>query len=54
MDAFAKGHYVNEVEPRFNSNRIQQCFSDAAWKRLQQLREKYDPDGVFHKYLGQA
>ncbi len=54
MDPFAKGHYVNEVEPRFNPDRIQQCFSDANWKRLQQLRDKYDPNGVFHKYLGQA
>jgi FAD/FMN-containing dehydrogenase len=54
MDPFAKGHYVNEVEPRLNSDRIRQCFSDENWKRLQHLREKYDPNGLFHHYLGQS
>ncbi len=54
MEPYAKGHYVNEVEPRFNPDRIRQCFSNDAWKRLEQLRAKYDPDGVFHHYLGQG
>ena len=51
MQPWAKGHYQNEVEPRFNPDRLQQCFSTAAWQRLEQLRAKYDPDGVFHHYL---
>ncbi len=54
MEPFAKGHYVNEVEPRFNPDRIRQCFSAEAWSRLEQLRAKYDPDGVFHHYLRQG
>jgi FAD/FMN-containing dehydrogenase len=52
MDPFAKGHYVNEVEARLHPERIRLCFSDANWKRLQELRRKYDPNGVFHTYLG--
>lgn len=52
MDPFAKGHYVNEVEARRHPERIRHCFSDANWKRLQELRRTYDPDGVFHAYLG--
>jgi FAD/FMN-containing dehydrogenase len=55
MDPFAEGHYVNEVEGRKgrgHPDRFRQCFSDANWKRLQQLRQKYDPNGVFHSYLG--
>jgi len=55
MDPFAEGHYVNEVEGRKgrgNPDRFRQCFSDANWKRLQQLRQKYDPKSVFHSYLG--
>lgn len=54
MDPFANGHYANEVEPRFNSDRLRQCFSDEAWARLGRLRAKYDPDGLFHKHLGQS
>ena len=51
MDPYNKGHYVNEVEPRFNPDRQKQCFSKEAWTRLEQLRAKYDPKGVFHHYL---
>lgn len=54
MDPYAEGHYVNEVEPGLNANRMRQCYSDAAWQRLEQLRAKYDPGGVFHHFLGQA
>lgn len=54
MDPFAQGHYVNEVEVRLRPDRIRQCYSAAAWQRLQELRKQYDPQGVFHTYLGQS
>ena len=54
MEPYNKGHYVNEVEPRFNANRLRECFSDEAWARLEQLRTKYDPNSVFHHYLSEA
>ncbi len=53
MDPWAKGHYINEVEPRRNPERIRQCFPPATWERLQALRRQYDPQGVFHSWLGQ-
>ncbi len=52
MDPFGAGHYVNEIEARGHPERYPQCFSPANWERLQQLRKQYDPDGVFHSYLG--
>ena len=54
MDPFAEGHYVNEVEVRNRPDRIRLCYSEDAWARLQALRAKYDPNGVFHTYLGQT
>ncbi len=54
MAPFATGHYVNEVEVRNRPDRIRSCYSDAAWNRLRALRAKYDPQQVFHTYLGQA
>lgn len=54
MDPFAIGHYVNEVETRKNPKRYEACFTKANWERLQQLRQKYDPAGVFHSYLGHS
>lgn len=52
IDPFAVGHYVNEIEGRGHPERYRKCFSTANWDRLQKLREAYDPNGVFHSYLG--
>ncbi len=52
MDPFAVGHYPNEVEPR-HKERYRKCFTDENWKRLEQVRKKYDPNGVFHTFLTQ-
>lgn len=52
MDPFAVGHYVNEVEARRHPERIEKSFSKENWQRLQTVRDKYDPQGVFHKHLG--
>jgi len=51
-DPFAKGHYINEVEAARHPEHIVECFSAENWQRLNSLRTKYDPDGVFHNYLG--
>jgi FAD/FMN-containing dehydrogenase len=53
MDPFAEGHYVNEVEGR-HPGRFRQCFSAANWDRLDTLRRQYNPDGVFHSFLGHS
>ena len=52
MDPFAVGHYVNEVEAGRHPERVEKCFSKENWQRLQTVRDKYDPQGVFHKHLG--
>jgi FAD/FMN-containing dehydrogenase len=54
MDPFAVGHYVNEIEARGHPERYPQCFTAANWERLQELRKRYDPNGVFHSYLGHS
>ena len=51
MEKWGKGHYPNEVEPRFNPDRLKNCYSPEAWARLEELRGKYDPKGVFHHFL---
>ncbi len=54
MDPFAEGHYVNEVEGRRHPDRYRLCFSESNWQRLRQVRQQYDPTGVFHDYLGSS
>lgn len=43
----AVGHYVGEANIGGNAKRAARCFSPEAWERLQSLRAKYDPTGVF-------
>jgi len=52
MDKYGKGRYINEVEARRHPEHIRECFSAENWEKLADVRRKYDPDGVFHSYLG--
>jgi FAD/FMN-containing dehydrogenase len=52
LKPFSKGHYVNEVAGDRYPERFQESFSKPSWERLQSLRRQYDPEGVFHSYLG--
>ncbi len=52
MEQYGKGRYINEVEARRHPEHIRECFSADNWQRLADVRRQYDPDGVFHTYLG--
>lgn len=52
MDRHRQGRYINEVEARTHPERIRECFSAENWQKLADVRREYDPDGVFHNYLG--
>jgi FAD/FMN-containing dehydrogenase len=54
MRPFSRGHYINEIDPVRYPHHVQECFSADDWERLETLRNKYDPDGVFHTYVGTA
>jgi len=47
LDRFAIGHYVGESDIVADPRRVERCYSPAAWKRLHELRRKYDPEGRF-------
>lgn len=49
---FARSRYINEIDPARYPHHVEQCFAPADWQRLEALRKKYDPHGVFHTYLG--
>ena len=52
MAPYSKGHYVNETAGDRFPQRYRDCFSAENWERLQSVRKKYDPEGVFHSFLG--
>lgn len=51
---FGKGHFINQADNDRYPERIPASFSPENWSRLKALRKKYDPDGLFFNYLGQA
>ena len=52
LQPYSKGTYVNEIEATLFPERVRSCFSGESWERLAELRRKYDPDGIFHSWLG--
>ena len=55
MDLIApigKGHFISESN--LLAGRAQGSYTKENWERLQALREKYDPGGLFHTYLGKT
>lgn len=47
MASCSTGRYINETDLEARSDAVNRCYSRAAWKRLQALREQHDPMGVF-------
>jgi FAD/FMN-containing dehydrogenase len=52
LKPFACGRYLGESDIIDDHSRAQEAFAPANWKRLQELRAKYDPAGLFHGFFG--
>jgi FAD/FMN-containing dehydrogenase len=48
LDKYAIGHYIGESDIVSDPSRSERSYSKANWQRLKNLREKYDPTGLFH------
>lgn len=44
------GNYVGESDTVRDAGHGKDCFTEAKWKRLAELRAKYDPDGLFFAF----
>jgi hypothetical protein len=51
LDTFAVGHYVGESDIVSKPARAERSYAHANWQRLNSLRQKYDPDDLFHGYF---
>jgi FAD/FMN-containing dehydrogenase len=51
MQPLASGFYINEFDRELRDPR--QCYTAENWQRLEQLRAKHDPDGVYQSFMGQ-
>ena len=48
LEPIATGHFVNEADLHAAPGRLARCFTEANWARLVELRQKWDPEGLFH------
>ena len=52
MKPFTSQHYIGETDIVQDSSRVQESYSPEKWQRLEAVRAKYDPHGVFFGFLG--
>jgi len=52
LGPLAVGHYVNEADLEASPERSERSYSEENWQRINEIRAKHDPDGVFHTYPG--
>ena len=50
LKPFVAGYYIGESDTITYPYIVQESYTETKWKRLQELRKKYDPDGVFFNY----
>jgi FAD/FMN-containing dehydrogenase len=51
LDKYAVGHYVGESDIVAAPDRAVHSYMPANWERLNALRQKYDPEGLFHGHF---
>ena len=49
---FTSQHYIGETDNVQDPSRVQGSYSAEKRKRLERIRAKYDPQGVFFGFLG--
>jgi FAD/FMN-containing dehydrogenase len=52
LKPYAVGRYLGESDIFDDRSRAEQAFKPANWRRLQELKVKYDPDGMFYGFFG--
>lgn len=52
MKPFTSQHYIGETDIVQDPARVQESYSAEKWKRMEEVRAKYDPHGVFFGFLG--
>ncbi|MFG2629581.1 FAD-binding oxidoreductase [Streptomyces sp. NPDC048473] len=51
VEPLGTGHYIAEADLGAGPARAERSYTARDWRRLQSLRARYDPEGVFHTYL---
>jgi FAD/FMN-containing dehydrogenase len=49
-----RGHYMGETDLLASPRRAAESLGPGVWERLQAVRQRYDPEGVFWGHIGQS
>ncbi len=49
---FTSQHYIGETDYVQDPDRVKESYSHEKWRRMEEVRAKYDPSGVFFGFLG--
>lgn len=52
LQPYGTGSYINELNQEGRIHRIRECYTADGWRKLGELRRKYDPGLVFHTFYG--
>src|SRR5262249_19324989 len=52
MKPFTAQHYIGETDIVQDPSRVRGSYSAEKWRRLEEIRGQYDPQGVFFGFLG--
>lgn len=52
LQPLGTGSYINELNQEGRIHRIRECYTPDGWRKLGELRRKYDPRLVFHTFYG--
>jgi FAD/FMN-containing dehydrogenase len=51
LKPFTHFHYIGETDIVQDPTRVTDSYTPEKWKKLQEIRKKYDPDGLFFGYV---
>jgi FAD/FMN-containing dehydrogenase len=54
MKPFTSRHFIGETDIVQDPSRVEGSYSAEKWRRLEGIRAKYDPQGVFFGFLGRT
>lgn len=49
---FTNTHYIGETDILQDNARVKESYTQEKWKKLEEIRAKYDPEGLFFGYVG--
>ena len=51
LKPLTSGHFISETDLLAGADRARNSYAPANWERLQAVRNRYDPEGLFHTYI---